>query len=57
MELTKEQIRLLLNFQKGLGLNASEADRNVCKAYGDGVFFGMYRKMMVFKVSRQKMRV
>jgi transposase len=37
MEFTKEQIRLLLHFQKKLGLNASDAAKNVCNAYGDGI--------------------
>lgn len=35
MELENEQIRLLLHFQKGLDLNASEAARNICKVYGE----------------------
>jgi transposase len=35
--LDNEQIRLLLHFQKGLDLNASEAARNICKVYGEGI--------------------
>jgi histone-lysine N-methyltransferase SETMAR len=37
MELSKEQIRLLLHFQKGMAVNASEAARNVSKVYGDKI--------------------
>ncbi len=36
MELNKEQIRLLLHFQHGLGLNASEAARQICEVYWPG---------------------
>jgi transposase len=37
MELEKEQIRLLLLFQYNLGNNnATEAARQICKAFGDG---------------------
>lgn len=35
MELSREEKRLLLNFQFKLNLNASEAARNICEAYGD----------------------
>jgi transposase len=39
MDLSKEDIRLLLQFQFKLRpyMSASEAARNVCKAYGDGI--------------------
>ncbi|XP_065645695.1 histone-lysine N-methyltransferase SETMAR-like [Hydra vulgaris] len=36
MELSRKEKRLLLNFQFKLNLNASEAARNICEAYGDG---------------------
>ena len=35
MELDREQIRLLLNFHYKLGVNASEAQRQICEAYGN----------------------
>ena len=37
MELSKEDIRLLLLFQQKLGLNAAKAAEKICEAFSDGV--------------------
>lgn len=54
MELSKDEIRLLLLFQQKLGLNATKTADKICEVFGDGIFSGMYSKRMIFKVSRQK---